>query len=268
MNHYFEKIHQGLPLSDVEIIDIHAHLGPNGVMHIPRNSAEDMVQTMDACGIDKVVVSAHAGIDADIVLGNNMVFDAISKFPGRIFGACMVNGHYPDLSVDELNRCFGHAENFKIIKIHPFSTSCGLNDKRMNPILKFAADRRMVVLVHTWLDGDEFGNLEIFKNMAVEYPSINWIMGHSGGPFGSYHAAEIAKKLKNVYLDLTISMGPARQVEYFVNEVGAERVLFGTDNPFLDPRPQVGRVGLADISEEAKKNIFGSNARRLVKFDE
>ena len=267
MTDYFNQIHNGAPINDVEIIDIHAHLGPNGIMHIPRNSAEDMIKTMDACGIDKVVVSAHVGIDADIVLGNDMVFEAIAKFPGRIFGACMVNGHYPELSGDELTRCFDEGQNFKIIKIHPFSTSCRLDDKRMKPILQFADERKLAVLVHTWLDGDAYGSLEIFGNVAREYSEIKWIMGHSGGPFGSYHAAEMAKDIKNVFLDLTISMGPARQVEYFVSEVGADRVLFGTDNPFLDPRPQIGRVGLAEISDEAKQKIFGANARRLVQFD-
>lgn len=267
MTDFFNKIHAGAPITEFEIIDIHAHLGPHGVMHIPRNSADDMIKSMDACGIDKVVVSAHAGLNADIVLGNNMSIEAMKKFPGQIFGACLVNGHYPELSLDELNRCFSEGENFKIIKVHPYSTNCRLDDKRMKPMLQFASDRKMVVLVHTWLDGDIYGNLEIFEKVAREYSDINWIMGHSGGPFGSYHAAEMAKGLKNVFLDLTLSMGPARQVEYFVNEVGADQVLFGTDNPFLDPRPQIGRVGLAEISEDAKQMIFSGNARRLVKFD-
>jgi predicted TIM-barrel fold metal-dependent hydrolase len=51
-----------------------------------------------------------------------------------------------------------------------------------------------------------------------------------------------------------------------VREVGSGRVLFGTDNPFIDPRPQIGRVALARIPDEDKLNIFGANARRHIRF--
>jgi hypothetical protein len=91
-------------------------------------------------------------------------------------------------------------------------------------------------------------------------------MGHSGGPFGSVHAVELAEKGENIYLDLTLSMCPAQQVEFFVREVGPERVIFGTDNPFIDPRPQIGRVALAGISDEDKAKIFGGNVRRHIRF--
>jgi predicted TIM-barrel fold metal-dependent hydrolase len=91
-------------------------------------------------------------------------------------------------------------------------------------------------------------------------------MGHSGGPYGSYHAVELAKESENIFLDITLSMVPARQTEFFVSEIGSERVIFGTDSPFLDPRPQIGRVGLADISHQDRVNIFRANAHRMIDF--
>lgn len=50
-----------------------------------------------------------------------------------------------------------------------------------------------------------------------------------------------------------------------VKEVGADRVLFGTDAPFLDARPAVGRVGYANISDEEKIKIMGENMRDILK---
>jgi predicted TIM-barrel fold metal-dependent hydrolase len=49
-----------------------------------------------------------------------------------------------------------------------------------------------------------------------------------------------------------------------VNEAGADRVLFGSDMPLMDPRPQIGKIITADISDEAKQLILGDNARRLL----
>ena len=266
MTQYFNKIHGGIPLNDIEIIDLHAHLGPNGIMHIPACSAESMVKLMDLCGIDKTVCSPNAGLDADIVLGNNIMLESISAHSGRLYGACMVNGQYPELSLDELKRCFTSENDVKMIKIHPFFTRCGMKDKRMKKIYEFASERKLPVLVHAWLDADPYGSQDVFAYIAKEYTDAKWIMGHSGGPYGSFHAVELAKECESIYLDIALSMVPARQIEYFVSELGSERVLFATDNPFIDPRPQIGRVGLAEISDNDKLNIFSGNARRLIDF--
>lgn len=265
MTEYFDQIHNGIPITDIEIIDLHAHLGPISVMHIPANSADSMVKSMDNCGIDKTIVSANQSIDSDFVFGNNLMLDSIKKHKTRLYGACMVNGHFPELSLDELHRCF-EEENVKIIKIHPIITSCSMKDTRMKKIYEYASERKVVVLVHTWLDNDAYGNQDIFASVAKEYPDIQWIMGHSGGPYGSFHAVEIAKEIPNIYLDISLSMVPAQQIEYFVSEVGSERIIFGTDNPYIDPRPQIGRVGLADITREDRINIFSANARRMIHF--
>lgn len=266
MTEYFDQIHNGTPITDVEIIDLHAHLGPTGIMHIPSNNAESMVRIMDLCGIDKTVVSPISGIDADIVLGNNIMVESIRAHRGRLYGACIVNGHYPELSLDELHRCFSMEKDVKMIKIHPFSTFCSMKDPRMKNIYRFASEKKLTVLVHTWLDKDPYGNQDIFAGVAADYPDINWIMGHSGGSHGSFHAVELAGKCDNIFLDLTLSMAPARQIEFFVSELGSERIIFGTDNPYLDPRPQIGRVGLADITHGDRVNIFSDNARKLIDF--
>jgi uncharacterized protein len=265
MADYFETVHEGRPITDIEIIDFHAHLGPYFNMHVPDAHAPSMIKNMDLCGIDKAVVSTTLSFDTDIVLGNTTMLDALAAFPGRLYGACAVSGNYADLSLDELARTMANPA-VVMIKVHPWSTRCRMNDRRMKPIYDFAAERGLFILVHTWLDGDPYGSQDLFAAVAADYPPVKWLMGHSGGPYGSIRAVEIAQKLDNIFLDLTLSMCPAQQVEYFVREVGAERVLFGTDNPFIDPRPQVGRVALARIPDEDKVKIFGGNVRRHVKF--
>jgi hypothetical protein len=266
VNPHFERVHAGLPFEDVEIIDLHAHLGPYFNMHIPAREPARMIRIMDLCGISKTVLSPSLSWDTDLVFANDMMRASVASHPGRFYGACAVNGNYPELSMDELERCFAE-KSAVLIKIHPAVSKCRLDDKRMNGVYEFASRRRLCLLVHTWLDNDPFGNVDLFSNVAKDHPNISWIMGHSGGPYGSRRAVELALEVHNIFLDLALSMCPAGQVEFFVKEVGAERVLFGTDNPFLDPRPQVGRVALADISSQDKTNIFGTNARRLVRFD-
>jgi len=267
MKEYFDRVHEGLPIEDAEIIDFHAHIGPYFNMHIPVSDPDGMVRLMDRCGIDKSICSATPAICADLVYGNDVMLDAIRRHRGRLYGACTVNGNYPELSVDELGRCFAEDRDVKYVKMHPILALCRMNDTRMKGIYEFAAKRRLFILAHTWLDNDAYGNLDLFTGTARDYPGINWLMGHSGGPFAGCRAAEIARELPNVFLDLTISSCPARQIEFFVREAGSERVIFGTDNPFIDPRPQIGRVFLADITREDMLNIVGRNVRRHISFE-
>ncbi len=266
MTEYFDRIHEGLPIRDIEIIDLHAHLGPYFNMHIPVCDVNSMVRLMDRCGIDKTVVSPTPGICSDLVYGNNLMLEALKTHRGRIYGACIVNGNYPELSIDELNRCFADDRHVVMIKVHPFLTFCKMNDRRMKGIYEFASERRLFIVVHTWLDNDLYGNQDLFADVAKDYPDIKWVMGHSGGPYGSHRAVEIASEVPNVFLDLTLSMCPARQIEFFVKELGADRVLFGTDHPFIDPRPQIGRLCLAGISHEDRVKIMGGNAKRHIAF--
>lgn len=265
MTEYFDKIHEGIPINDVEIIDCHAHLGPYFNMYIPDCDAESMVRNMDRCGIDRTIVSTTTGFTADFVMGNTIMLQSVKFHKNRLYGACQVNGHYPELSMNELERCF-QEKNVVMIKIHPLLTKCALNAKQLQPVYRYASDRKLFILVHTWLDGDPYGSQDIFAQVAREYPEIKWIMGHSGGPYGSRHAVELAAEIPNIFLDITLSMCPARQIEYFVKEIGSERILFGTDNPFIDPRPQIGRVGLAEISHEDRINIFNKNIKRYINF--
>ena len=266
MTEYFDRIHEGLPIDDVEIIDMHAHLGPYFNMHIPSCYADRMIIMMDQLGIDKTVLSATPGLCGDLVMGNNMTIDAVRSYRGRLYGACIVNGNFPELSLDELERCFAVEPDMVMVKTHPVLAKCKMDDYRMKNVYRWVSDRKLMLLVHTWLDQDPYGSQDQFARMAKEYPDITWIMGHSGGPYGTTHGLELTADLPNVIFDITMSMCPARQIEFLVDAVGADRVLFGTDNPFIDPKPQMGRVFLADISHEDMVKIVSGNARRFIDF--
>jgi hypothetical protein len=48
-----------------------------------------------------------------------------------------------------------------------------------------------------------------------------------------------------------------------VDQLGPERVLFGSDFPFIDQRMSLGRVAYADLDPESRRAILGENSRRL-----
>ena len=51
-----------------------------------------------------------------------------------------------------------------------------------------------------------------------------------------------------------------------VRGVGADRVLFSSDVPFIDLRFSLGRVVFAPLAPEERLQVLGRNARRLFRL--
>ena len=56
-------------------------------------------------------------------------------------------------------------------------------------------------------------------------------------------------------------------IEELVAEVGADRILYGSDMPLVDCRSQIGKIITADIGDDAKHMILGENAKRLLRLN-
>ncbi|MBI3947390.1 MAG: hypothetical protein HY321_15810 [Armatimonadetes bacterium] len=57
---------------------------------------------------------------------------------------------------------------------------------------------------------------------------------------------------------------PNGLIEWACGEIGPERVIFGTDAPMRDPRPQLGWVVFTRFPAAEKERIPGSNFRRIL----
>jgi len=50
-----------------------------------------------------------------------------------------------------------------------------------------------------------------------------------------------------------------------IREVGPDRVMFGSDYPFVEPKAAIRRVLELDLSEDEKERILWKNAIRILK---
>ena len=104
--------------------------------------------------------------------------------------------------------------------------------------------------------------------IAPHYPNANFVVGHAGNtPIERAQAIAAAQAYPNVYLETCSTFRNPGVIEQLVAEAGADRVLFGSDLPLMDPRPQIGKIITARISDAAKRLVLGDNARRLLKIN-
>ena len=124
-------------------------------------------------------------------------------------------------------------------------------------IFAVARDLKMTVNIHS-MDNDDMDNL--MKNL----PDLNVIAAHPGERANVLVRAEMMKRHKNLYWDLS-GTGLFRwgMLRYLVEQCGPHKLLFGTDFPICNIAMQVYGVLSEKISEVAKVAIFSGNYDRL-----
>ncbi|MDD5677890.1 MAG: amidohydrolase family protein [Kiritimatiellae bacterium] len=132
-------------------------------------------------------------------------------------------------------------------------------------VLQYAACLKKPVLIHTFNRTDESlpGEINIaeFMELARRHPRAKMIAAHAGIHWPS--ETGLFQRLPNVWVDICGGYPLKGQVEALVREIGADRILFGSDFMGRSQASQVAKVMLSDISEEQKENIFYRNAASL-----
>jgi predicted TIM-barrel fold metal-dependent hydrolase len=101
--------------------------------------------------------------------------------------------------------------------------------------------------------------------LAAKYPNVRWIIAHAASTFNiAEKSIELMRKYSNVFAEITYTTVPLGAIEYLVEEAGEDRVLYGSDLPMRDPRPQLGWVIYSRLSETIKAKILASNALQVL----
>lgn len=246
----------GETIKGLEVIDSHAHLGRYPGFVIYDSRIEDMIREMDRVGVSKTAISEMSALEGDFIYGNNQAKSAIDKFPDRVLGYIFVNPNFSYGLADEVERCLAMG-GFKGIKVH-VGCNYPYSGEKYKECWEVADKYKLPVLAHTWGDKD----VETMGKVGRDFPKTKILLGHSGAE-DFYKNIEQVRKSDNVYLEITMSRSPLGLIEKFVNEVGSERVVFGSDLPFISLTHQIGKVLFARISEKEKEDILSRNAKRI-----
>ena len=227
------------------VIDFHGHVGRWDALDAV-DDPEKMLRAMDAAGIDKSCVFNIFHPDGGP--GNDATAAFVGCHPDRFIGFAYVSPTMPGTIRPELERAIDGL-GMPAIKIYPPYTPYPLDDPAWDPVYGFADERGLAVI----------------GRAAARFPDAFFVAAHTGNiePYRT-QAIAAARANANYYLETCSTYRQPGVVERIVAEAGAERVLFGSDTPLMDPRPQLGKIVTADIDAAAKRLILGGNARRLL----
>jgi predicted TIM-barrel fold metal-dependent hydrolase len=266
-----------LPMSQtIQAIDVHGHYGkydrgqPDPVNEFMTGDAELVVRRARQANTRLTIVSPLEALlprfQGDPITGNLNAARIVAETEG-LLQYVVVDPTKPRTyeqaeEMLKLPKCVG-------IKIHPEEHSYPIAEHG-EAIFAFAAKLRAVVLAHSSEQRSQAADYLVFANA---FPEMRLILAHLGCGWDGDLTHQVRAIHQSLHGNLFTDTSSARSItpkllEWSVHEVGAERILYGTDTPLYFSAMQRARIDYADLSERDKRLILCENAMRLFGLSE
>ena len=245
--------------------------------------------------------------DADFALRlsrtwNDAANEAHQAYPSRLVALMILPMLDPDRAIDELNRA-AKLPGMRGVYMGTNISNRDLDDPLFEPIFSKVEQLNLPVFLHPlqtvggertkpWYLSNLLGNPFdaaiaachlIFGGVLDRHPKLQICLPHGGGALPMLigridHGAEVRAEIKSLRLphppsaymqrftyDTIVHSKPV--MEFLVREVGAERILLGSDYCFdMGYDRPVGFLGQINLTSAQRKMILSENAAKLLKI--
>jgi len=214
---------------------------------------------MDKYGIDRAVLlptasSVNTRYFEDVV-------EAIREFPDRFFGFVLINPRHKG-APERLERAVVD-HKLRGVKLHPTFEAFAADDHELvYPVVEKSQELGVPVMIHS--GQSPYATPWQIGLVAMDFPKATIVMAHMGLDEIVYcdAAVNMAKRAPNLYLETTGVTAEAK-IAKAVREIGAHRVLYGSDLPFHNPHVEMEKVRMAEMTEAERSLVLGGNAARM-----
>lgn len=260
-----ESCLQGVIPEDLKIFDAHSHIGEGeyGLTYLYQLPIAESIRLARKIGIRKMAASSMRALCGDSVSGNARLFEILGEHPDFLCGYA----HYaPQTGKEGLRAILAYLEHpgFVGVKIHPREDHSPLGEGCYDALWPFAAEHDILILCHTWQEEPD-NDPALFSPILEKYPTLRLLLGHSGGTRrGVLTSCALAGRYENVCLDINGSLYSETWIEELALAAGTDKLVFGSDQTFNDPKIALGRVLLSNLSDPEKRDILYYNFERLT----
>ena len=250
-------------------IDAHEHVGLSGTI-------DEQISIADRLGIEKLCISRPISADTpkkatpeEFRECNDSILNAMKKFPDRYLGFLFINPVYGKESLEEINRCVG--QGMVGLKVY---NQVKINDPLFYPVIEKFIDLKMIILMHAHCGigvggkRTRHGNVqpnasipEDFVEAAKRYPEAMFQYAHTGGGGDWEYACKAVKDYPNIYVDTSGSNNEGNMVDFALEQVGEDRLFFGTDGSYYQG---VSGIFASKMNDDQKKKVFFDNFNKIL----
>jgi len=235
----------------LEIIDSHTHWGLSASLGFSVTTGE-LLRQAEQSGVDRIVIFPFPSQ----ALADESINEELLKEAGS------VPQFIPYYYIPDDLRPIPRARGFCGGKWHWTRgiSDCSSNYKVLDdPALPKFLEQSEAIGLPLVVEEE----LEFTVAFAKRSGKLNLIIPHLGMLGGNpLDFLAVFKNNDNVYFDTALAQ--PQTILRFVQEVGAERVLFGSDIPFGTMKLELRKVLSLSLNDRERESILGGNIRRLI----
>lgn len=249
------------------IIDSHAHYGYSNIFNTSVTEKR-LLETIDENDIDACIIQPLpvSSIEEAAKI-HHEIFELTKKYPKKIYGLASINPHLKEKEVIyEIEKCIKEY-GFVGIKCHTVGHFVNPLSEDGDLLFNLANKLGVVINVHS-------GNglvaaspsLNILK--ARQYPQLKIVIAHAGMQILATEAFVAAKECGNIYLET--SWTSAEDIDWFVRELGSEKIMMGSDifnESCYNQAVEVAKYRIIDLSDEDRDNCLFKTANRVFNLE-
>jgi predicted TIM-barrel fold metal-dependent hydrolase len=268
-----------------KIIDCHTHVFPDEVRgnrekfwkHDPAfrllyedpgsrmACSEELVADMNDQGVDQAVICGFPWEDPGVCRWHNdYLIESAGRFSGRLIPFACVPAKNSATAAAEIQRAI-HAGMRGVGEIAHYSGDDLLWAK---PLAEATAEVGVPLMIHA---SEEIGHhypgkvlhgLRSLFEFILAFPHLTIFLAHWGGGLFFYELMpEVARATRRVFYDTAASpyLYDSRIYEIAVQIAGADRIMFGSDYPLIQPGRYIENIESAGIELSTRKRILGEN---------
>jgi hypothetical protein len=253
----------------IMIIDCDSHFSP--FRKLPESiNAEEWNDFMAEANVDKGICWMMQQHLDDPGESNKYIYESSKKFSRIIpFGWIMLTTGL-QASIDETKRCLDEY-GFCGVKLNGSQNKHNIDSDEALKIIELVAKAGKVMAFHIGAEAPVYCDPTRGTRIAKLFPELRIIMVHMGGviePDMSEKVIEAAKESPNMML--VGSAIPMPRVANGIRKLGANRIAYGSDQPYHGPSKEKldeYREMLKEFDAETSEMVLGGNAKKFLKVD-
>lgn len=241
----------------IPVIDCHCHFGTGdqySKYHRASDNLHRYLKDITNTDIEKAVLFPHP--NDNYRQDNKRIARIVQNYPNRFFQFVLVHPYKDRKKIDNIIQSFLKTKTIRGIKVHRHDAPI------TQEICEVAKWHSLPILY------DTMGDLKILHRLGEMYPSIPFIIPHFGSFTDSWKVHDAIIPYLTEYPNLYTDTSGIRRLDILekgIVKTDGDKILFGTDSPFLNPIVELTKVKALNLPERLQRKILYKNISRVLR---